>query len=153
MKAGITASGIALVIAFAVPAIAQDAKSIVDAENAKWIQAYTKGDAAGLTALYAKDAVIIAALTAEPVVGSANIRKYYDGEVTHRLSGLTLKSTETRALGPDTLLDAGLWGGDVSDEKGGKPLHLSGPYVVTFAHRGSDWLLQTDASSMPPAQK
>jgi hypothetical protein len=69
MKMQISASAIALMIAFTVPAIAQDAKSIADAMNAKWIQAFNKGDAATLTALYAKDAVLIRGTTAEPVVG------------------------------------------------------------------------------------
>jgi hypothetical protein len=58
---------------------------------------------------------------------------------------------ETRALGPNALLDAGVWAGDVPDQKGGKPTRLTGPYVVTFVHQGSDWLLQTDASSLPPS--
>ena len=129
MKMQISASAIALMIAFTVPAIAQDAKSIADAMDAKWIQAFNKGDAAALTALYTKDAVLIRGTTAEPVVGTDNIRKYYDGEVAHQLQSVTLKQTETRALGPNTILDAGVWAGDVPDAKLGKPLHLSGTYI------------------------
>jgi hypothetical protein len=49
----------ALMIACTLPAFAQDARSIADAANAKWLQVYSKGDAAGLTALYTKDAVVI----------------------------------------------------------------------------------------------
>jgi uncharacterized protein (TIGR02246 family) len=153
MKMQSSASAIALMIAFTVPAIAQDAKSIADAMNAKWIQAFNKGDAAALTALYTKDAVLIRGTTAEPVVGTDNIRKYYDGEVARRLQGITIKQTETRALGPDTILDAGVWAGDLPDAKGGKPLHLTGPYITTFVHQGSDWLAQTDAGSMLAPQQ
>jgi uncharacterized protein (TIGR02246 family) len=153
MKIEISASAIALMIAFTVPAIAQDAKSIADTINAKWVQAYNNGNAAALTALYTKDAVLIRGTTAEPVVGTDNIRKYYDGEVAHRLQGITIKQTETRALGPDTILDAGVWGGDLPDAKGGKPLHLTGTYITTFVHQGSDWLAQTDAGSMLAPQQ
>jgi uncharacterized protein (TIGR02246 family) len=153
MKMQISASAVALMIAFTVPVIAQDAKSVADAMDAKWLQAYNKGDAAALTALYTKDAVLIGGTTAEPVVGADNIRKYYDGEVAHRLQGITLKTTETRALGPNTVLEAGVWAGDVPDAKGGKPLHLTGPYLTTFVHQGSDWLAQIDAASMPPPQQ
>ena len=107
MKMQISASAIALMIAFTVPAIAQDAKSIADAMDAKWIQAFNKGDAAALTALYTKNFVLIRGTTAEPVVGTDNIRKYYDGEVAHQLQSVTLKQTETRALGPNTILMLG----------------------------------------------
>ncbi len=46
MKARITASALVFLLALSAPVLADDAKSIVDAENAKWIQAHNKGDAA-----------------------------------------------------------------------------------------------------------
>jgi uncharacterized protein (TIGR02246 family) len=153
MKMQSSASAIALMIAFTVPAIAQDAKSIADAIDARFTQAYTRGDAAALTAFFTKDAVLITGTTAEPVVGADNIRKHYDGEVAHRLQGFTVKQTEIRALGPNTILEAGVWAGDAPDAKGGKALHLSGTYLTTYVHQGSDWLAQTHAASMLPPQQ
>ena len=76
------------------------------------------------------------------MVGTDNIRKYYDGEVAHRLQSVTLKQTETRALGPNTILDAGVWAGDLPDAKLGKPLHLSGTlYRIGWCKRtlGACW--------------
>jgi uncharacterized protein (TIGR02246 family) len=153
MKMKTVASALVLCLALAAPSIAQDAKSIVDAENKKWIDAHNKGDATALTALYTKDAVIITAETHAPVVGTDNILKYFKDDLAHPSSNLALKQTETRSLSSDRLLDAGIWTLDVPNDKGGPPLHLTGPYVVTFVQQGSVWLLQTDASGMiPPKQ-
>ncbi len=94
--------------------------------------------------------MIIAAGTPAPVVGADNILKYFKEDLAQPSSNLVLKQTETRSLSSDRLLDAGVWSVDVPGEKGGPPLHLTGPYVVTFVRQGSAWLLQTDASGMPP---
>jgi uncharacterized protein (TIGR02246 family) len=153
MKMKTVASALVLCLALAAPSIAQDAKSIVDAENKKWIDAHNKGDATALTALYTKDAVIIAAETHAPVVGTDNILKYFKDDLAHPSSNLALKQTETRSLSSDRLLDAGIWTLDVPNDKGGPPLHLTGPYVVTFVRQGSAWLLQTDASRMIPRKQ
>src|SRR6266567_2498074 len=53
-------AGIGVTIALVAPALAQDARSIANEANGKWLQAYNKGDAAALTALYTKDAVLSA---------------------------------------------------------------------------------------------
>src|SRR5437868_12816597 len=76
-------AAIGVTIALAGPVFAQNARSIANEANQKWIQAYNKGDAAALTALYTKDAVLIGPMTPEPVVGQSNIRKYYDNDVQH----------------------------------------------------------------------
>jgi ketosteroid isomerase-like protein len=146
-------SAIALMVALVVPAIAQNARSIADEWNQKWLQAYNKGDAAGLTALYTKDAVLTGPSTTEPVVGGANIRKYYDNDVAHRVMGLSITSTDSQMLDQNTLVDAGTWAGDVPGEKGGAPMHITGTYLQTFVHQGSDWLLRTDAANMLPPPK
>jgi ketosteroid isomerase-like protein len=151
MKTG--ASALVLFLALAAPTIAQDSKSIVDAENKKWIEAHNKGDAVALTALYTKDAVIIAAETPAPIVGTDNILKYFKDDLAHPSSNLALRQTETRSLSSDRLLDAGIWTLDVPNDKGGPPLRLTGPYVVTFVRQGSAWLLQTDASGMMPPKQ
>ena len=50
---------IALLLAAASPALAQDPKSITEQGLAQWIAAYSKGDAAALTALYTADATLM----------------------------------------------------------------------------------------------
>ena len=140
----------ALTIALIVPAFAQDARPIADAANAKWLQVYSKGDAAGLTALYTKDAVVILPTAAEPIVGAVNIHKMFDTDLAHPIMGLVIKSSESKMLDPNTIIDAGTWSGDVPGEKGAAPMHINGAYAVTFVHQGSDWLLRVDSTSMTP---
>ena len=141
-------SAVALVIALATPAFAQNPRAIADEWNQKWLQAYNKGDAAALTALYTKDAVMVRPKAAEPIVGEDNIRKHYDQEVQNRAKNLTLTSTETQMFDPSTVIDAGTWSGDFP--KGGASVHIAGTYAEIFVHHGSDWLLRTDASAMMP---
>jgi len=140
----------ALMIAFTLPAFAQDARSIADAANAKWVQVYNKGDAAGLTALYTKDAVVILPTAAEPIIGAVNIRKMLDADLAHPLMGLVIKSIESKMFDANTIIDAGTLGGDVPGEKGAAAMHINGAYAVTFVHQGSDWLLLVDSTSMAP---
>ncbi len=59
MNVRTTTSAIVFFLALTAPVLAQDAKSIADTENQKFIAAYKKRDAAALTALYTKDAVKI----------------------------------------------------------------------------------------------
>jgi ketosteroid isomerase-like protein len=140
----------ALLIAFTPPAFAQDARSIADAANAKWLQLYNKGDAAGLTALYTKDAVVVLPTAAEPIIGAVNVRKMLDADLAHPAMGLMINSTESRMLDANTIIDAGTWAGDFPGEKGAAPMHINGAYAVVFVHQGSDWLLRVDSTSMAP---
>jgi uncharacterized protein (TIGR02246 family) len=151
MNTNTSLSMCALMIAFTLPAFAQDARSIADAANAKWLQAYNKGDAAGLTALYTKDAVVILPTAAEPIVGAVNIRKMFDADLAHPAMGLVIKSTESEMLDANTIIDAGTWAGDFPGEKGAASMHINGAYAVTFVHQGSDWLLRVDSTSMAPS--
>jgi ketosteroid isomerase-like protein len=89
-------STIAVVIAFAGPAFAQNAKSIAEQGNQKWIQAYAAGDAAALTPLYARDAVLLPQGVAERLIGEANIRKFYEDSVKQRLTNVSFPVTEAR---------------------------------------------------------
>lgn len=143
-------AAIGVTIALATPALAQNARSIANEANQKWIQAYNRGDAAALTALYTKDAVLISPMTPEPVVGESSIRKYYDNDVQHRLTDMNITSTETKMFDPNTIIDAGTWGANIPGEKGAAPTHINGTYVVTFMHQGPDWLLRTDSANMMP---
>jgi uncharacterized protein (TIGR02246 family) len=143
----------ALMIACTLPAFAQDARSIADAANAKWLQVYNKGDAAGLTALYTKDAVVISPIAAEPIIGAVNIRKFFDTDLAQPVTGMVIKSTESKMLDANTIIDAGTWTADVPGEKGAAPMHVNGAYAVTFVHQGSDWLLRVDSTSMTPPPK
>jgi uncharacterized protein (TIGR02246 family) len=144
-------STIALVIAVAGPAFAQDAKSIAEQGNQKWIQAYAAGDAAALTALYAKDAVLLPQGVAEPMTGEANIRKFYEDSVKQRLTNVFLPVTEAKMIGADTMFDLGTWAADAPRENGRPTTHLSGTYLNVWQREGSEWRLRADTFNMMPS--
>ena len=120
MKASL--SVVALIAAVAsCPANAEDARAIAEQGNQKWLQAYNAGDAEALTGLYSKDAILLPQGVAEPLVGEANIRKFFDDAVKQPLAKLSFPVTEAKMVGPDTLFDAGTWTADVPGANGGAP--------------------------------
>jgi uncharacterized protein (TIGR02246 family) len=137
-------SAIALIIAFSGPTFAQDAKSIAEQGNQKWIEAYNAGDAAALTALYSKDAALLPQGVAEPLIGQAIIRKFFDDAVKQRVAKLSLPVTEAKMAGPDTLFDAGTWSGDVPAANGNAAAHVSGTYLNIWLREGPNWRLEAD---------
>jgi uncharacterized protein (TIGR02246 family) len=145
---------IALVIAVAGPAFAQDAKSIAEQGNQKWIQAYAAGDAAALATLYTKDAVLLPQGVAKPLIGEANIRKFYEDSVKQRLTNVSLPVTEAKMVGTDTMFDLGTWTADAPGENGRPTTHVSGTYLNVWQREGSDWRLRADTfNMMPPPAK
>jgi uncharacterized protein (TIGR02246 family) len=147
-------STIAMVVAVAGPAFAQDAKSIAEQGNQKWIQAYAAGDAAALTALYAKDAALLPQGIAKPLTGEANIRKYYEDSVKQRLTNVSFTVTEAKMVGADTMFDLGTWMADAPGENGRPKSHVSGTYLNVWQREGSDWRLRADTFNvMPPPAK
>jgi uncharacterized protein (TIGR02246 family) len=147
-------SAIAVVIAVAGPAFAQDAKSIAEQGNQKWIHAYAAGDSAALTALYAKDAVLLPQGVAEPLIGEANIRKFYEDSVKQRLTNVSFPVTEAKMVGADTMFDLGTWTADAPGENGRPTAHLSGTYLNVWQREGSEWRLRADTfNMMPPSAK
>jgi ketosteroid isomerase-like protein len=132
-------------------AFADDTRSLVQQLQQKWLQAYNSGDAAALTALYTKDAIMAPAGMAQPIIGETNLRKYFDSDLKQRLINLFVTSTESQQMDTNTIVDAGVRGGDIPGENG-KLIHINGSYIVTIAHQGSDWLMRTDAGNVvPPA--
>jgi len=65
---------LALTFAVLAPAFADDAKTIAQRLNDKWLEALNKKDAAALTALYTADAVLLPQGKDQPINGriSAN---------------------------------------------------------------------------------
>jgi uncharacterized protein (TIGR02246 family) len=140
-----------LLLALSTQAFADDTRLLVQQLQQKWLQAYNKGDAAALTALYTKDAIMAPAGMTQPIIGETNLRIYFEGDLKQRLVNLFIKSAETQQIDTSTIVDAGVWGGDIPGDNG-KLMHINGSYIVTIVHQGSDWLMRTDAGNIvPPA--
>ncbi|MBV9251692.1 MAG: DUF4440 domain-containing protein [Acetobacteraceae bacterium] len=145
---------IALGAFLASPAFAEDAVSITQNLGQQWKKAYDARDAAALTALYAKDAVLLPQGVDHPLSGEAAIRDYYDDEVKHPVSNFIIKTTQGKMTGPDVGYGAGTWSADVPGQNGGPSMHVMGTFLSVVAREGADWKLRADTWNMvPPAQQ
>lgn len=144
------AFAIALLLAIATPALAQDPKSITEQGLAKWADAYNKGDAAALTALYTNDATLMPDGVAQPVIGEAAIRKFFDGWLQQRLTNVAIPLTAAKLIDNKTIWAAGTWSGDVPGQNGGPDMHVGGTWMSLTTLQGNDWKLSADTWNMLP---
>jgi ketosteroid isomerase-like protein len=101
-----------LMLTFAVVApafAADDAKTIAQRLNNDWIEAFTKNNAAGLTSLYTKDAVLAPPGSAQPIIGADNIRKFFDEMLKAKLTNIAIPITEANMLDSKSLYQVGPW--------------------------------------------
>ena len=104
---------LALTFAVVAPAFAaDDAKTIAQRLDDKWIEAYSKNDAAALTALYTADAVLLPQGSAQPIIGASNIRKFMDEMIKQKLENMVLPVAQANMLDSKSLYQAGTWAAD-----------------------------------------
>jgi ketosteroid isomerase-like protein len=109
---------IALLLAAATPALAEDVKSLTEQHLKQWIAIHDKGDAAALTALYTSDAVLMPNGEAKPIIGEAAIRNFFDGFLKQRASNLSIPVTEAKQIDNNHILAMGTWSGDIPGQNG-----------------------------------
>ena len=157
LLAAIGVMAIALPFALTGPAIAaDDAKSIGSQINEKWLAASQKGDAAAYLALYAKDGSVSPEGAAEPIVGEANLRKFFDGMVAGpKPENFKIGITEATMLDPKILLINGPYSFDVPSQNGGASTHIAGTYTGVTIQEGSAWKIWSNTWNQvpPPAAK
>jgi uncharacterized protein (TIGR02246 family) len=85
---------LALIFAVVAPAFADDAKTIAQRLDDKWLEAFNKKDAAALTALYTADAVLLPQGIDQPIIGTDNIRKFMDQMIKEKLENMVLRRGE-----------------------------------------------------------
>ncbi len=141
---------LAFALAIVAPAFAaEDAKTIARQMNDKWLESYNKEDAAGLAGNYTSDAALMPQGSPQPIIGQANIRKYFEDTVKEHVENLSLPVTDAKMLDQKTLFAAGTWSGAVRTEKGGGPaMPLKGTYLIIAVTDGSSWRLQADTWNM-----
>jgi uncharacterized protein (TIGR02246 family) len=149
----IGAMALALPFAFTNPAIAaDDAMSIATQINQKWIAASDKGDAAGFVALYAKGASVLPHGAAEPIIGEANIHKFFDGMVAgSKPENFKITVSEAMTLDPKTMFANGTYALDVPGQNGAASTHVTGMYLAVTVLEGSAWKIRSNTwNEMPP---
>jgi uncharacterized protein (TIGR02246 family) len=140
---------LALILAVSVPAVAQaggDLRAQIGKMSQAWEKAYNAGDAAGLTALYAKDAIVMPP-NAEPASGSSAIRTFFDGDVKSGAKN-TLTMQDVAGSG-DYAVETGKWVATSADGK-----HLDhGQYLTFYKKAEGGWKIYRDIWNSSMAQK
>ena len=139
---------VALALALPLPALAQtgdaDLRAQMEKMDRAWEKAYNAGDAAALTALYTKDATVMAP-GAEAVSGTPAIRKLFEADVAQGVKN-TLTQRDVVGFG-DYALETGTF---VVTSAEGK--HLDhGSFMTLLRKVDGGWKIQRDIwnSSMP----
>jgi uncharacterized protein (TIGR02246 family) len=139
---------VALALALPLPAVAQsgDLRAQLEKLGAAWEKAFNAGDAAGVAALYTKDAKVMAP-GAEPVSGTKAIQALFAADIAQGVKfDLTL---EDAVGGGDYAMETGKWVATSADGK-----HLDhGPYATLHKKEGGGWKLYRDIWNSSMAQK
>jgi uncharacterized protein (TIGR02246 family) len=137
---------VALALALPLPAFAQagDVRPQVEKVSKAWEKAYNAGDAAGVAALYTKDAKVMAP-GAEAASGTKAIQAYFAADMAGGVKN-ALTTEDVVGFG-DYALETGKWVATSADGK-----HLDhGPYMTLYKKEGGGWKLYRDTwnSAMP----
>ncbi len=116
---------------------AADEAAIRDAGK-DWFKAYNAGDASGLVALHAEDAVVYPP-GAPAARGASAIREYYEKELAAGFA-ITAGTTSEAGASGDLGWESGTYTGT---DKSGATVDV-GKYVTVFAKKNGKWLIIHD---------
>jgi uncharacterized protein (TIGR02246 family) len=140
MTRRIAAGFLTLALTLPLPAFAQtggDLRAQIAKMDQAWQTAYNSGDAAAVTALYAKDAKVMAP-GAEPASGTSAIQKFFVEDVKGGAKN-TLTTEDVLGSG-DYAVATGKW---VATSPEGK--HLDhGTYTTVYKKEGAGWKIYRD---------
>ena len=120
-------------------------RAAIEEGNKQWSAALSRGDSAGIAALYTPNAQLFPTHS-DIVSGTEAIQKFWQGVLTSGVKGATLTILEVDGQG-DTAYEVGKY---ALTGEGGKVLD-NGKYVVVWKREQGKWLLHRDIwnSSMP----
>jgi ketosteroid isomerase-like protein len=128
------------------PCWAAETRTEIEAANAAFSDAATKGDSAAIAALYTTNAQVMPA-GSEPVRGRDAIQKFWQGALNSGIAAVSLKTLEVFGHGT-TVTEVGHY--ELRD-KTGKTLDI-GKYIVIWQHEQGQWKLLRDmfSTNLPP---
>jgi uncharacterized protein (TIGR02246 family) len=106
---------------------------------ARFADLFNNGDASGVAALHADDAVVLPP-GAGIVKGRSEIQAFWQ-QAAATLGGLKLTTLEMKPLGENAVRETGQF---TVRTKGSQPRERTGKYVVIWERVGSEWKLGTD---------
>ena len=142
MKAAVLA--IPLLI-LAASAQARDIKSDIDAANAKFVDAFNKGDAAAVAQLYAENATALPP-GAPMAKGRDAIQAFWQGAIKAGVKNISLKALRVDQFGR-AAREIGQFSLDAPNAQQ-QVQHVEGKYVVLWRRIGGSWKLDTDIWNM-----
>jgi uncharacterized protein (TIGR02246 family) len=111
----------------------------IQAVSDKFMAAFNKGDAQGITDLFAKDAVLLPN-RAPRLEGQQAIAAHWKAGL-ERLSTIKFTTTDVIPLGSDTFARIGTWEVTTKDEQ---PMTFSGKDLVLYRKEDGDWKIVAD---------
>ena len=111
----------------------------IQAISDKFIAAFKKGDAQGITDLFAKDAVLLPN-HAPRLKGQQAIAAHWKAGL-EQLSTIKFTTTDVILLGSDTVARIGTWEVTTKDDT---PMTFSGKDLVLYRKEDGDWKIVAD---------
>jgi uncharacterized protein (TIGR02246 family) len=129
---------VALYAAGAVSAFAQD-KATIEKLNDRFAQAFNKGDAAAVAALYTPDAVVLPP-GSQMAKGRSAIQAFWK-KSAEQIGDIKLTTLDVKPLGKNAAREIGTF---TLKTKATPPQDVAGKYVVVWHKAGREWKLGTD---------
>jgi uncharacterized protein (TIGR02246 family) len=127
-----------------------DLRAEIASANKAFMEAFKRGDAAGVAALYTEEGRALPP-NAETVVGRQAIQAMWQGAMDMGVKEAKLETVDLMAMGEKTACDIGKYTLKIQPEEG-VTVTDTGKYVVIWKHDGESWKLDVDIwnTSLPP---
>jgi ketosteroid isomerase-like protein len=122
----------------------QSPQDIAKAMNEQWIRLHDASDVAGLTDLYAVDAILCPPQTSAPIIGHDLIRAFFERMLHHPGKALAIQLTEARQLSDSMIIQTGTWQEKIDSGPQG------GLYVGVLTKQGERWKFTADTWNINP---
>jgi uncharacterized protein (TIGR02246 family) len=108
-------------------------QKLIDAENNQ--------DAAAMAALFSEDAILLPPGAEQPIQGKVSIRRFLDDYAKRKMDNHTITPTVLMLGGPQSMIEAGTWSGDVPAKQGAQATHETGTYLSVGILVDGKWKL------------
>lgn len=120
-----------------------EVREAIDAQNAKFVEAFAQGDAAGIAALYAEEAKLMPP-NHQTIQGQEGIQQYWNMMMQMGIKNVSLSTTEINGSG-GVVYEVGSY--TIAIETPNHPvINDNGKYLVIWTHDDTEdvWKLQVD---------
>jgi uncharacterized protein (TIGR02246 family) len=126
-------------------------EAMIEAQFAKFNEAWATKDPTKVTALFSDDAVLLATVSNAPLLNHAQINDYFVGFLKNNPVG-TIDSSTVK-LGCNMATRLGTWTVTMTDAKTGTISDVKARYSFIYSYEGGEWKIAHLHSSMMPEPK